>query len=171
MLPEHERTVDVYLYIATLEDPKLKLSRKLPEILVRIDKRKSTDEIIQEIALRKKNINERFLHLLKAASVDCHLWKIKDAQCVPFTNGEKTALLHPFELLIEPMKKNLFLTAKKVTIRDHSYIWVVNTQELYDLERYENYNDIVKVGYLEKKNDKYLITYLKSTKVENGWNL
>lgn len=82
MLPEDERNVQIFTYI-------MKFTKKQMErdfTLRTLDKEKTTDEHILEIASKKDNIINQMLTLLKASSFDCI---INSRQNKPLEEGYK----------------------------------------------------------------------------------
>lgn len=69
-LPENERTVDVFLYISTMTAEQ---SKRLPVLLRRNDKSKTTDQYLLELSLHKGQIIDSFVELLKRVAVDCRV--------------------------------------------------------------------------------------------------
>jgi hypothetical protein len=67
-LPRAERHVDIYMYVM-----KLKESQRNKFILKTKDDGHSTDELVLNIASRKKKIIDEFLSCIKKAGVDCQL--------------------------------------------------------------------------------------------------
>lgn len=67
-LPEAERTVDVFLYLSTFRESQ----RELREIL-NDDKGLTSDEYVYAIAMRKKQLTDQAMSLIRAAAVDCRV--------------------------------------------------------------------------------------------------
>ena len=81
-LPENERNVEIFRYLSTFTK----------EQAVKAVDKASTDEHILELAIKKKELTDELLRLIKESSVDCWLNKeeIKgDYQCFSFGKGAK----------------------------------------------------------------------------------
>lgn len=80
MLPVADRNVHIYRYISVFTEQQRDESRE----------KMTTDQYIQDMALRKKMINNRILRLMKEAAVDCRLNKAdnnSDIDCLAFGEG------------------------------------------------------------------------------------
>ena len=86
LLDKKDRDVTVFRYFSVLTPEQLKDS---------VDKM-STDEYLYDIALRKKQINDTILKIMKEAAVDCVLNSAdnnKDIKCLSFGNAKGLAYL------------------------------------------------------------------------------
>lgn len=72
-LPENERTVDVFIHIATFSDEQSKVP------LVKRDGNKTSDEYVHDVAQRKRILLSTLLDVMRAASVDCRLHAARHA--------------------------------------------------------------------------------------------
>lgn len=81
-LPKKDQNVQVFTYIMKISD------KDLEELfqLRRLDKGKTTDEHILELAIKKEDIINQFLNMLKSASIDCI---INSKQNKPLEHGYK----------------------------------------------------------------------------------
>lgn len=80
MLPVADRNVHIYRYVSVFTEQQRDESRE----------KMTTDQYIQDMALRKKMINSRILRLMKEAAVDCRLNKAdnnSDIDCLAFGDG------------------------------------------------------------------------------------
>jgi superfamily II DNA or RNA helicase len=82
MLPESERNVEIFTYIMKFTKAQMEKDFTLRTL----DKEKTTDEHILEIANKKQNIINEFLTMLKASSFDCI---INSVQNKPLQEGYK----------------------------------------------------------------------------------
>lgn len=64
-LPLAERTVDVYIYVATLTAEQAKEHPR--------DDGKTSDEFVHEVAVRKRRVLDALLDVMRRSAVDCHL--------------------------------------------------------------------------------------------------
>jgi len=90
-LPIEHRNVRVYTYCASLE-------LKISEALKIHDEGLTSDEYINVIATKKKNINQGILDIMKEVAVDCVLNQLEnqDAQCfIPKAQSNESFAYHP----------------------------------------------------------------------------
>jgi superfamily II DNA or RNA helicase len=81
-LPPQEHNVEVFRYLSVFT----------PDQAVKAVDKTSTDEHILDLAIKKKNLTDELLELLKEASVDCWLNKAEikgDYKCFTFGKGAK----------------------------------------------------------------------------------
>lgn len=68
-LPPKDRTVEIYTYLATITKPQLKSDKQIAA-----DKGgMSSDQVLYDISMRKLEVMEDFLKLIKEVAVDCNL--------------------------------------------------------------------------------------------------
>jgi hypothetical protein len=68
-LPPKDRTVEIFTYLATITKPQLKSDKQIAS-----DKGgMSSDQVLYEISMRKLEVMEDFLKLIKEVAVDCNL--------------------------------------------------------------------------------------------------
>lgn len=138
-LPKNERNFQVFTYRMRISKEQLKTSTYIKLN----DQGLSTDEKIHAIAQKKDAITSTFLDLIKRGSVDCAI-NTKDVKCHAFpleTNVFEKAYL---EILADDFKahqnsrttRELKVKVKKVTIEKKSYIWIPDTDELFDFDVY-----------------------------------
>ena len=70
-LPENERDFQTFEYFMTLKDANLAKNAPVKDV----DKSNSTDEIMYDLSLKKKQLNDSFINVLKKASIDCNIFK------------------------------------------------------------------------------------------------
>lgn len=164
-LPPAERNVLVYIYYSVFSEKQLNNSFTIKTL----DKSKTSDEYIYNIAKRKKSLTDGILDMLKKASVDCGLnnKSNNNLKCFSFpTNLDDNQITTPndinqemedaqyklekleFEATIYITKKGNFLVNKK-------------TNEVYDYDIYINTEKLVKLGVFSKdSNGKYTIKFI-----------
>jgi hypothetical protein len=86
-LPEKDRNLDVFTYLSVFSEEHLKEDK-----IQRLDKGKTTDETIMNVALDKAKINNQLLDLLKSSAVDCSLHKKNhpDISCFTYPDNYET---------------------------------------------------------------------------------
>lgn len=163
-----ERNVTVFRYLMQLPVDK----QKQDITLSTKDKGLSTDEYIYGIAQRKDTIISQLLELMKSASVDClvhsHLHNKdakpgKEVRCLQFPNNENpNALAYELDMayeeddaeykqkIVKSTKKQALNMFKKCKIDGVVYAYHVDTQKVYDIEKYKQ-GSLVQVGYLNKR--------------------
>jgi len=68
-LPPKDRTVEIYTYLATITKPQLKSDKQIAGDKGGL----SSDQVLYEISMRKLEVMEDFLKLIKEVAVDCNL--------------------------------------------------------------------------------------------------
>ena len=151
-LPEELRTVNVFLYIATLSE-RQKTSEEAVELRVKdrskIDKQTpiTTDESLYEISTLKENIAKKLLTAVKEASIDCSIHATSGSseklQCFSFgkpnekafsyrpsiTNEESDTVSHVNEKFMEREVDVIKMEGKE-------YARNKKTMEIYDIESF-----------------------------------
>jgi hypothetical protein len=171
-LPKKLRTVKVYMYLSVLSEEH-KTSEKHIELRIR-DVSKTdgvtpitTDETLFETASLKEKINNQVLNAVKSSSFDCNLYATKQTDekvvCYNFGNIKSNDFgTHPIIGIDKSFKelnvKTITWVAQKVTYRRKDYALNKETNEIYDLESYNNAVDgngnLIKMGFLEYVNNK-----------------
>ena len=168
-LPKSLRTVKVYLYLSTLTEEQ-STSDKNTELRIR-DTSKidgvtpvTTDEMLYEISYLKNNINKQILNAVKSTSFDCNLYATKRNEdeavaCYKFGKVESNDYTgHPNIDVDKTYKdelniKKITWKAQQITYRRKDYALNTETNEIYDMESYNNavegLGDLIKVGQLE----------------------
>lgn len=122
-LPEKDRTIEVYRYVA-----------KLPKDMVVLkDGNKSTDELIMDIGAKKAAIIDTVLELLKKAAIDC-----VGGECFTM-EGDADALAYDLDIINDvDMGTTTTKTKKykKIEVKGVQYLMDSATNELYDWEVY-----------------------------------
>jgi len=174
-LLENQRTVQVFLYLSVMSELQKK-SDKYTELRIhdvsKLDAGKpiTTDENLFEIATFKTNINSQFLKVIKETAIDCSLYVAKHNQkekiplvCYGFgkVNSNEFAT-HPIletdlkEAPVGPEMRVEKFKGKVVIVNDIKYALNPNTNELYNLENYNN--KILTFEGMYDPNNKAIIT-------------
>ena len=171
-LPKSLRTVKVYMYLSILSEEQ-KTSDKHIELRIR-DVSKidgvtpiTTDESLFETASLKEYINNQVLDAVKSSSFDCNLYATKRNDekviCYNFGNIKSNDFSsHPNISIDKSFKelnvKTITWVAQKVTYRRKDYALNKVTNEIYDLESYNNAvegtGELIKMGRLDYTNNK-----------------
>lgn len=174
-LPEHLRTVEVFLYL--MEFTQEQLSDDMSLELRLKDKSKmdnatpfTSDQAIYEIASIKEDINSQLLTAIKEASVDCVIHSKSGSKeglkC--FTFGGVTPAkfasapsisTEESDAVADANKVKITWKAKTVTVEGIKYAFRQDTGELYDLESFKSKNPVL-VGNLEKVGARYKVTWI-----------
>jgi hypothetical protein len=155
-LPKEDQNVDVHLYASTFTKKQL-----VDNVTLRnLDKSKTSDESILSIAERKAAINNSLLDLVKRAAVDCELNKRHHpgVQCYSFpVNLDEGAYGIEVDIAKEVRDKEreqliekVVFKPKMVKIQDQPYVFIPETKELCDYEKYIADGVLEVVGWLEK---------------------
>lgn len=169
-LPESERNFKVFMY-------RMKMTGKQNKKSVYIrstDNEKTTDQSIYELAQKKDAITSKILTNIKTAAVDCALNKNNMGskyECFAYpldVDGFEKAYYEDIKddkdsVVDQQRVKQIRVKPFKVTIEGVSYIWLQNTNELFNYELYKNTGTLDKIGMLENKKDGYYkITLFKN---------
>ena len=169
-LPIDERNFKVFMYRMKMTAEQNKKSAYIRST----DKLETTDESIYNLAERKDKIVSKLLLNIKRASVDCALNKNKinhGLECFAYPldidDFEKAYLEDIIEdknmSIDEQRTKRISVKPFKVTIEGTTYIWIANTNELFDYELYRKTGFLHKLGHLQNNKDGwYKITLLKN---------
>lgn len=174
-LPEHLRTVEVFLYL--MEFTQEQLSDDMSLELRLKDKSKmdnatpfTSDQAIYEIASIKEDINSQLLTAIKEASVDCVIHSKAGSKeglkCFTFggvTPGKfasaPSIATEESDAIADANKVKITWKAKTVTVEGIKYAFRQDTGELYDLESFKSKNPVL-VGNLEKVGARYKVTWI-----------
>lgn len=169
-LPESERNFRVFMY-------RMKMTEKQNKKSVYIrstDNEKTTDQSIYELAQKKDAITSKILMNIKTAAVDCALNNKNMGskyECFAYpldVDGFEKAYYEDIKedkdsAVDQQRVKQIRVKPFKVTIEGVSYIWLQNTNELFNYELYKNTGTLDKIGMLENKKDGYYkITLFKN---------
>jgi hypothetical protein len=143
-LPEKERKVDVFLYLATFPDQNI-----AEDSVINRMESETTDEYIYNLSLRKDKLNSEYLDMIKKSAVDCSLYKdvhkIKkcynhksDTSPIPYSgyadsSSSKPAGRKKKVIEVVPVKMKSKTTGKeKIMTKNGKKIYQdINTNELY----------------------------------------
>lgn len=157
-LPQDERNFKVFMYRMRLTEEQSKKS-----IMIKSkDNSLSTDESLYNLAEKKDKIVSKILKIIKRGSVDCALHKglNTDIECWSFpldvTNFEKayfTKIEDDHNNIEQQAVAKIKVRPYKVIIKNEEYIWISDTNELFDFKLYAKSGVLDKVGSLENKKD------------------
>ena len=139
-------------------------------IVMRHDKGETTDQNIYGIAERKHNIISEFLTAMKKSAVDCPLHNA-EVGCFAFPvdvdNSTKAYTLDIANDTLDRMARAAATDMKhrvvKITIKksmnNRSFLYVVETNEIFDYPLYVNTGVLKRVGHLKKlESGKFMAT-------------
>ena len=152
-LPEDKRNVEIFQYLSILDKKEIQNVRNV----YRRDKGLSSDESVQEIADKKRNISNSFLKLIKETSIDCNLNNSgsEKLRCYNFGQYHTEYSFFPdINMEVEDINRGLQIKSKKIEgrmIKFKSKFYILNKEnnDIYDFESFKNGRN-VKVGILEK---------------------
>jgi hypothetical protein len=165
-LKEDEKTVDVYIYLATFSKEQMATDGKINQELKVNDLSQldgktvmTTDQYLWEISQIKENINKNILMEVKESSIDCQIHNKADnsekLKCYSFGKTSSQNYAHVPNIDNEPTdsvqkmnKRDTIWEGKKVKIRSTVYIAKKQkrsdgTYEIYD---YESFKYVQKYG-------------------------
>lgn len=164
-LPEEDRTVEPFLYIASFGDSSKNT------FLEYSDNNLTSDEYIYDIANKKSTIIDSLLNIVKSASVDCliHTKSHDNLKCFtqPSYLDKDTTRIYNTDINLDP-RDNVYNTTKKV-VEKKIVLKAVKFPDgkrfaldkasgtLYDIDKANN-NEMVIVGKLVKNENN--ITYI-----------
>lgn len=177
-LPKSLRSVKVYMYLTVLTEEQ-KTSEKNIELRIRDTSKMdgvtpvTTDETLFEIASLKEHINNQVLDAVKSSSFDCNLYATKrsDEKLVCYKFGNITSNDYSTRPNIDVDKsfkelnvKTVSWDATKITYKGKDYALNNDTNEVYDLESYNNavsgMGELIKVAEIKKENGKPKFTFV-----------
>lgn len=167
-LPPNERNFTVYAY-SMVFTPEQKANKKNSMIIMRNDKGETTDQNIYGIADRKHNIISAFLTAMKKAAVDCPLHN-PEVGCFSFpVDVDVSSKAYTLNIADDTLDRvarqhatDMNHKVIKITIKNlgnRSFLYVTETNEIFDYALYTNTGVLNRVGYLKKlENGKYMVT-------------
>jgi hypothetical protein len=169
-LPESERNFKVFMYRMKMTSEQNKKS-----VYIRsTDNEKTTDQSIYQLAEKKDSITSKILMNIKKGAVDCALNKNNMGstyECFAYpldVDGFEKAYYEDIKedkdsAVDQQRVKQIRVKPFKVTIEGVSYIWLENTNELFNYDLYKSTGTLDKIGMLENKKDGYYkITLFKN---------
>lgn len=154
-LPYEDRTVDVFIYTASLTDDQLKNDFTLKTK----DDGMSSDESILAVAERKNRIIEQFLNMIKSSAIDCVIQARKNKpvengfQCYSFPiNMEDDVFAYIPDIGEDEAPKSMrnmrerTVQGKAVMIKNRKYVTFGDPPKLYDYEAYTNAGILVPIS-------------------------
>jgi hypothetical protein len=172
-LPEELRTVQVFLYVSMFSETQTK-NKKHIELMTsdtgRVSKKAiTTDEYLYEGSLLKYNLHNQILKSIKETAMDCNLYSKsnKSENLICYGNQYGKVISNDFSAyptLDEDAReksdinvRETVATISKLTLNGVEYIYKKSTNELFDYSTYQNTNQLVLVGRLEKKGNNWLV--------------
>ena len=146
-LPEKDRNVYIYKYLATLNHKKSSVYKDLS-----VDKNLTTDEYITEVSEKKQAIINTFYELIKQVSVDCP-YNNETLTCFSYNNinyyeneNEKPIIFNDgiSTYNIDILRKEAYLVKK------NNQLFIVYNNNLYDYDKYSLHNTLIKIGHVKK---------------------
>ena len=158
-LPEKERNVEIFQYLSILDKKEIVNVKNI----YKRDKGLSSDEAVEEIANKKKNITNSFLKLIKETAIDCNINNLgsENIKCYNFGKYHtEYSFLPDINQEIEDKNRGRQIESrntKGVVIRFKSKTYILNkeTGEIYDFESYKNGRNI-KVGNYQNGRIKFI---------------
>jgi hypothetical protein len=148
-LPKQDRTVEVFMYVATLD----KKSKESSATIRIKDNGMTSDEHIVSIAKRKSDIMEQLYDIMKKAAVDCKIWSATACHNPPALAND--GLLHGLDVISNaanedrmfgtPDHRKLFVGAKEIRYKGKLYVYHPLTKKLYDSNSFKT-GRFVEVG-------------------------
>ena len=147
-LPDNERNVQVVMYITKLNEKQAKLNKTIQIT----DNSKTTDEKIRELAVKKDNINQTFLNIVKSNAIDCIVHSTNNKplehnyKCyVPPMNIDLTNIVYnpnikdDTKVKLKDIREKTISDKGKVVLKDDKKYVVMdnNTNKLYDYNAYK----------------------------------
>lgn len=157
-LPEEERNFRVFMYRMRMTEEQSKKSVRIKSK----DHALTTDQAIYNLAEKKDKIVSKLLKLIKRGSVDCALHKglNKDIECwsfpldvIEFERAYKVKIDDDYNNIEQQAVSKIKVKPYKVIIKNKEYIWISNTNELFDFNLYARNGVLDKLGTLENKKD------------------
>jgi superfamily II DNA or RNA helicase len=146
-LPYEDRTVDVFVYTASLTDKQLENDFTLKTK----DDGMSSDESIMAVAERKNRIIEQFLTMIKSSAIDCAIHSNKNKplengfRCYAFPiNMDKDSFSYIPDIVQDEAPKTMrnmrtrTIKAKVVMVKNKKYIAFGDPPQLYDYVAYKD---------------------------------
>ena len=158
-LPKEDRNVQVFMYIMKLTKEQLDMDFTLKTL----DKGKTTDEHIQEVALKKEFIINGFLNMLKSSSFDCIINSKEnkplenDVKCYNWAigvNNTEFSYTNDYKDDYKIMSHKRYQIKKKnkgivISYNDKKYVTIDN--KIYDYYSYVNSGVLVPIDIKEIK--------------------
>lgn len=151
-LPEEQRNVEIFQYLSILDKKEIKNVRNI----YKRDKGMSSDEVVEEIANKKKNLTNSFLKLIKETSIDCNITNsgTEKINCYDFGKYHTEYSFIP-DINKETEDKNRYrqIVSKNIRgaiIKFKSKIYYLDkdNKDVYDYESFKN-GRYIKLGKLK----------------------
>ena len=174
-LPEALRTVDVFLYLMQFSQSQLESEATIELRLKDVSKLDSSrpitsDEALYETAQLKEEVNEKILHAVKEASIDCSLHSIaggpENLQCLTFGSIDPNSFSFDGSFTTEDTdavgqqnRKMATIDAVEMTFDGVKYFYDQKTSAVYEYESFQR-GQAVQLGTLKKVGDSYELNFI-----------
>jgi superfamily II DNA or RNA helicase len=175
-LPKKDRNLEVFTYISVFSEKHLEDDK-----IQRLDKGKTTDETLLEIANKKAKVNDEILDLLKSSSVDCYLHKKNhpDVTCFSYPDNYLPDRVVLKNNIIEEDEDILIYEKQEKIERKLSIVSILNTKylilkdinnfdkesetgQLFDYDEFDQFGNYKFKGLLLKdKNENFVLRLIK----------
>tara|TARA_Y100000768_G_scaffold184085_1_gene137855 strand:- start:281 stop:3580 length:3300 start_codon:yes stop_codon:yes gene_type:complete len=168
-LPKELQNIKVFLYVMNFTTSQLESDTSIELRLKdkgKIDKTKivTSDQLLYEIALIKKNINKNILDNIKQSAIDCNV-HINNSSCFSISNPNNNNFVNIPNIanqdndeMMNMNKKKITIKLKEVTVNDVIYIYdpdekkyeINNHYKVYDYDTYKKNKELLEVARLIK---------------------
>ena len=168
-LPKELQNIKVFLYVMNFTTTQLESDTSIELRLKdkgKIDKTKivTSDQLLYEIALIKKNINKNILDNIKQSAIDCNV-HINNSSCFSISNPNNNNFVNVPNIanqdndeMMNMNKKKITIKLKEVTVNDVVYIYdpdekkyeINNHYKVYDYDTYKKNKELLEVARLIK---------------------
>ena len=168
-LPKELQNIKVFLYVMNFTTSQLESDTSIELRLKdkgKIDKTKivTSDQLLYEIALIKKNINKNILDNIKQSAIDCNV-HINNSSCFSISNPNNNNFVNVPNIanqdndeMMNMNKKKITIKLKEVTVNDVIYIYdpdekkyeINNHYKVYDYDTYKKNKELLEVARLIK---------------------
>ncbi len=168
-LPKELQNIKVFLYVMNFTTSQLESDTSIELRLKdkgKLDKTKivTSDQLLYEIALIKKNINKNILDNIKQSAIDCNV-HINNSSCFSISNPNNNNFVNVPNIanqnndeMMNMNKKKITIKLKEVTVNDVIYIYdpdekkyeINNHYKVYDYDTYKKNKELLEVARLIK---------------------
>ena len=151
-LPEEKRNVEIFQYVSILNKKEIENVRNI----YKRDKGLSSDETVEEIANRKKNLTNSFLRVIKEISIDCNINNLGSENKNCYNFGEyhtEYSFVPDINKEVEDKYRHRQIETKnirgaKIIYKSKIYYLDKDNKDVYDFESFKN-GRMIKIGKLE----------------------
>lgn len=168
-LPKELQNIKVFLYVMNFTNSQLESDTSIELRLKdksKIDKTKivTSDQLLYEIALIKKNINKNILDNIKQSAIDCNI-HTNNSSCFSISNPNNNNFINIPNIANQDDDETMNINKKKITIKlkevnvnDMIYIYdpdekkyeLNNHYKVYDYDAYKKNKELLEVARLIK---------------------